>query len=169
MYFIILTTAATLHAHGKTNIATAQEAAEALRPLAGGGAYWLFTVGLIGTGMLAVPVLAGSCAYAIAEASAWRGSLNRRPGRAKKFYAVLAVSMALGIALNYAGLDAIKLLFTTALINGLLAPPLILIVLLLTSDRKVMGDATNSLALAVVGWITLAVMVAAALGLVIAS
>jgi Mn2+/Fe2+ NRAMP family transporter len=169
MYFIILTTAATLHAHGKTNIATAQEAAEALRPLAGGGAYWLFTLGLIGTGMLAVPVLAGSCAYAIAEASAWRGSLDRRPGRAKKFYAVLAVSMALGIALNYAGLDAIKLLFTTALINGLLAPPLILIVLLLTSDRKVMGDATNSRALAVVGWITLAVMVAAALGLVIAS
>jgi len=169
MYFIILTTAATLHAHGKTNIATAQEAAEALRPLAGGGAYWLFTLGLIGTGMLAVPVLAGSCAYAIAEASAWRGSLDRRPGRAKKFYAVLAVSMALGIALNYAGLDAIKLLFTTALINGLLAPPLILIVLLLTSDRKVMGDATNSRALAVIGWITLAVMVAAALGLVIAS
>jgi NRAMP (natural resistance-associated macrophage protein)-like metal ion transporter len=169
MYFIILTTAATLHAHGKTNIATAQEAAEALRPLAGGGAYWLFTLGLVGTGMLAVPVLAGSCAYAIAEASAWRGSLDRRPGRAKKFYAVLAVSMTLGIALNYAGLNAIKLLFTTALINGLLAPPLILIVLLLTSDRTVMGNATNSRALAVVGWITLAVMVAAALGLVIAS
>ena len=89
MYFIIMTTAATLHAHGKTNIATAQEAAEALRPLAGAGAYWLFTLGLIGTGMLAVPVLAGSCAYAIAEAAAWRGSLNRRPRRAKKFYVVL--------------------------------------------------------------------------------
>ncbi len=103
MYFIIMTTAATLHAHGKTNIATAQQAAEALRPLAGAGAYWLFTLGLIGTGMLAVPVLAGSCAYAIAEASAWRGSLDRRPGRAKKFYFVLAVAMALGIALNYAG------------------------------------------------------------------
>ena len=103
MYFIIMTTAATLHAHGKTNIATAQEAAEALRPLAGAGAYWLFTLGLIGTGMLAVPVLAGSCAYAIAEAAAWRGSLNQRPGRAKKFYIVLAVAMALGTALNYAG------------------------------------------------------------------
>ena len=103
MYFIIMTTAATLHAHGKTNIATAQEAAEALRPLAGAGAYWLFTLGLIGTGMLAVPVLAGSCAYAIAEAAAWRGSLDRRPRQAKKFYIVLAVAMALGIALNYAG------------------------------------------------------------------
>src|SRR5205823_9618112 len=116
MYFIIMTTAATLHAHGTTHITSAQEAAEALRPLAGTGASWLFTVGLIGTGMLAVPVLAGSCAYAIAEAAAWRGSLDRRPRRAKKFYIVLAVAMTLGIALNYAGLNAIKLLFTTAVI-----------------------------------------------------
>jgi len=165
MYFIILTTAATLHAHGQTHIATAQEAAEALRPLAGPGAYWLFTLGIIGTGMLAVPVLAGSCAYAIAEASAWRGSLNRRPSRAKNFYAVLAVAMALGIALNYAGLDAIKLLFTTAVINGVLSPPLILIVLLLTGSRAVMGDAVNSPSASVLGWLTFAVMVMAALGL----
>jgi NRAMP (natural resistance-associated macrophage protein)-like metal ion transporter len=169
MYFIIMTTAATLHAHGKTNIATAQEAAEALRPLAGAGAYWLFTLGLIGTGMLAVPVLAGSCAYAIAEASAWRGSLDRRPRRAKKFYIVLAVAMALGIALNYAGLNAIKLLFTTAVINGILAPPLILIVLLLTRDRTVMGSAVNSPVLGFLGWLTFAVMVVSAVGLFIAS
>jgi Mn2+/Fe2+ NRAMP family transporter len=169
MYFIIMTTAATLHAHGKTNIATAQEAAEALRPLAGAGAYWLFTVGLIGTGVLAVPVLAGSSAYAIAEASVWRGSLDRRPRRAKKFYVVLAVAMALGIALNYAGLNAIKLLSTTAVINGVLAPPLILIVILLTRDRTVMGDAVNSCTLAFLGWVTFAVMVVAALGLVVAS
>jgi NRAMP (natural resistance-associated macrophage protein)-like metal ion transporter len=169
MYFIIMTTAATLHAHGKTDIATAQEAADALRPLAGAGAYWLFTLGLVGTGMLAVPVLAGSCAYAIAEAAAWRGSLDRRPGRAKKFYLVLAVSVALGIALNYAGLDAIKLLFTTAVINGVLAPPLILIVLLLTGDPTVMGANVNSRATAVLGWITFAVMVVAALGLLIPS
>jgi Mn2+/Fe2+ NRAMP family transporter len=165
MYFIIMTTAATLHAHGQTHIATAQEAAEALRPLAGAGAYWLFTLGLIGTGMLAVPVLAGSCAYAIAEAAAWRGSLNQRPGRAKKFYIVLAVAMTLGIALNYAGWNAIKLLFTTAVINGVLAPPLILIVLLLTGDRTVMGDAVNSRPVAVLGWLTFAIMVAASLGL----
>lgn len=88
MYFIILTTAATLHSKGQTNITTAQQAAEALRPVAGASAYWLFTLGLIGTGMLAVPVLAGSCAYAIAEASAWRGSLDRKPWQAKKFYMV---------------------------------------------------------------------------------
>jgi NRAMP (natural resistance-associated macrophage protein)-like metal ion transporter len=169
MYFIIVTTAATLHGHGKTSVATAEQAAEALRPLAGAGAYWLFTLGLIGTGMLAVPVLAGSCAYAIAEAAAWRGSLNRLPHRAKKFYIVLAVSIALGIPLNYAGLDAITLLFTTAVINGVLAPPLILIVLLLTGDRTVMGDAVNSRALAFFGWLTFVVMVAAALGLFVAS
>jgi NRAMP (natural resistance-associated macrophage protein)-like metal ion transporter len=165
MYFIILTTAATLHAHGKTSVATAQEAADALRPLAGAGAYWLFTLGLIGTGMLAVPVLAGSCAYAIAEAAAWRGSLNRTPRHARKFYLVLTVSMVLGIALNYAGLDAIKLLFTTAVINGVLAPPLILIVLMLTRDRTVMGDAVNPPLLEVLGWLTFFVMVVAALGL----
>jgi NRAMP (natural resistance-associated macrophage protein)-like metal ion transporter len=169
MYFIIVTTAATLHAHGETHIATAQEAAEALRPLAGAGTYWLFTLGLIGTGMLAVPVLAGSCAYAIAEASAWRGSLNRRPRRAKAFYLVLGVAMVFGVLLNYAGLNAIRLLFTTAVINGVLAPPLILIVLLLTRDRAVMGAHVNSPILACLGWLTLAVMVVAALGLLFAS
>jgi NRAMP (natural resistance-associated macrophage protein)-like metal ion transporter len=168
MYFIILTTAATLHAHGQTSIATAQQAAEALRPLAGAGASALFTLGLIGTGVLAVPVLAGSCAYAIAEAAAWRGSLNQRPHRAKKFYIVLAVSMALGVALTFAGFDAIKLLFTTAVINGVLAPPLILIVLLLTRDRRVMGDAVNSRLLGFLGWIAFAVMVIAAVGLFVA-
>ena len=169
MYFIILTTAATLHAHGTTNIATAQEAADALRPLAGPAAYWLFTLGLIGTGMLAVPVLAGSCAYAIAEASAWRGSLERRPRQARKFYLVLAVSMALGIALNYAGLNAIKMLFTAAVVNGVLAPPLILIVLLLTRDRAIMGKAVNSRPLEFLGWVTFVVMVVAALGLFVAT
>jgi NRAMP (natural resistance-associated macrophage protein)-like metal ion transporter len=168
MYFIIVTTAATLHAHGQVNIATAREAAEALRPLAGKGAYWLFTLGLIGTGMMAVPVLAGSCAYAIAEASAWRGSLNRRPGRAKKFYLVLAVAMAIGVGLNYAGFNAIGLLFTTAVINGVLAPPLILIVLLLTCDRTVMGDAVTPPIVACLGWITFLVMSVAALGLAFA-
>jgi NRAMP (natural resistance-associated macrophage protein)-like metal ion transporter len=167
MYFIILTTSATLHAHGHTTIATAQEAAEALRPLAGAGAYWLFTLGLIGTGILAVPVLAGSCAYAIAEASAWRGSLDRRPSKAKQFYLVLGVAVALGSALNYAGLDAIKLLFTTAVINGALAPPLILIIVLLTRDPRVMGDAANSRVLNAFGWLTFVVMTAAVVGLLV--
>src|SRR5207244_10004786 len=116
MYFIILTTAATLHAHGKTDITTAREAAEALRPFAGNGAYLLFTLGLIGTGMLAVPVLAGSAAYAVAEARVWRGTLEDKPRLAKKFYAVVAVSMLLGLSLNYAGIHAVKMLFLAAVL-----------------------------------------------------
>src|SRR5579862_6204713 len=125
MYFIILTTAATLHAHGATQIATARQAAEALRPLAGNAAYWLFTLGLIGTGTLGVPVLAGSSAYAIAEASAWRGSLAKKPRGARRFYAVLGAAMLGGLLINYLGLDAVKMMFWAAVINGALAPPLI--------------------------------------------
>ena len=135
MYFIILTTAATLHAHGHTNIQTAKEAAEALRPLAGNGAYLLFTLGLIGTGMLGVPVLVGSCAYTVAEASAWRGSVADKPKRARKFYAVMAVAMALGLRAELPGIQCRReMLFWSAVINGLLAPPLILLIILLTSN-----------------------------------
>jgi NRAMP (natural resistance-associated macrophage protein)-like metal ion transporter len=163
MYFIILTTAATLHAHGKTTITTAQDAAEALRPLAGRGAYWLFSLGLIGAGMIGVPVLAGSSAYAVTEASAWRGSLADRPGLARGFYAVIAVGLALGLALDYAGFNAVSMLFWAAVLNGVLAPPLIVMVVLLTSSRKVMGKRSNPLWLASLGWITVAVMTGASL------
>jgi Mn2+/Fe2+ NRAMP family transporter len=169
MFFIILTAAATLHRSGHTEITTAQEAAEALRPLAGDAAYWLFTLGLIGTGMLAVPVLAGSCAYAVAEAAAWRGSLDQPPRRAPEFYAVLGVAMVIGWVLSYAGWNAIRLLFVTAVINGVLAPPLILIVVLLTRDSTVMGDAVSSPALDVLGWIAFVVMTGAAVGLIVGS
>jgi Mn2+/Fe2+ NRAMP family transporter len=169
MYFIILTTAATLHAHGQTDITTARQAAEALRPLAGNGAYLLFTLGLIGTGMLGVPVLVGSSAYAVAEGAAWRGSMADKPAGARKFYAVMAIAMALGLALNFAGIKPVKMLFWSAVINGLLAPPLILLVILLTSSRKVMGKCVNSPLLKYLGWATLAVMVAAALGMLVTS
>jgi NRAMP (natural resistance-associated macrophage protein)-like metal ion transporter len=165
MYFIILTTGATLNAHGITRIDTAREAAEALKPLAGNFAYLLFTLGLIGTGMLGVPVLAGSCAYAIAEAAAWRGTLSRRPQRARRFYSVIAVAMILGLAFNYLGLNAVKVLFYSAVLNGVLAPPLIVLVLLLTSDRKVMGDRVNSPLLRFLGWLAFAVMAGAAIGM----
>jgi NRAMP (natural resistance-associated macrophage protein)-like metal ion transporter len=165
MYFIILTTAATLHAHGKTVITTAQDAAEALRPLAGNGAYWLFSLGLIGAGMLGVPVLAGSSAYAVSEASLWRGSLADRPNLARKFYGVIAVGLALGLALDYAGINAVAMLFWSAVLNGVLAPPLIVIVLLLTSSRRVMGSRLNPRWLQVLGWITVAVMTAASLAM----
>ena len=169
MYFIILTTAATLHAHGQTDITTARQAAEALRPLAGNGAYLLFTLGLIGTGMLGVPVLVGSCAYAVAEGAGWRGSMADKPRDAGKFYAVMAVAMALGLVLNFAGFNAVKMLFWSAVINGLLAPPLILLVILLTSSDKVMGECVNSPLLRSLGWATFAVMTAAAAGMIITS
>jgi NRAMP (natural resistance-associated macrophage protein)-like metal ion transporter len=169
MYFIILTTGATLHAHGQTNITTARQAAEALRPLAGNGAYLLFTLGLIGTGMLGLPVLVGSSAYAVAEAANWRGSMSDRPKKARAFYGVMAVAMALGFALNYLGLNAVKMLFWSAVINGLLAPPLILLVILLTSSRKVMGEHVNSPVLRYLGWATFVVMSAAAAGMLITS
>ncbi len=165
MYFIILTTASTLHAHGVTNITTSRQAAEALRPLAGAGAYWLFTLGLIGTGLLGVPVLAGSSAYAISEAMAWTGSLDRKPKLAPKFYAVLGVAMALGLALDFAGLDAVKMLFWSAVANGVLAPPLVVIVVMLTTDRTVMGEDVNSPLLRWLGWITAVVMSAAAIAM----
>jgi NRAMP (natural resistance-associated macrophage protein)-like metal ion transporter len=169
MYFIILTTAATLHAHGQTDITTARQAAEALRPLAGNGAYLLFTLGLIGTGMLGVPVLVGSCAYAVAEGAAWRGSMADKPKSARKFYAVMAFAMVLGLVLNYFGFNAVRMLFWSAVINGLLAPPLILLVILLTSSHKVMGNCVNPPLLKYLGWATFAVMTAAAVGMFVSS
>ena len=165
MYFIILTTAATLHAHGQTNIETAKEAAEALRPLAGSGAYLLFTVGLIGTGILAVPVLAGSAAYAVAEAAAWRGTLEDPPRLSRRFYALIAVAMLLGLALDFVGFNAVKMLFYSAVLNGVLAPPLILLVVLLTSKSEVMGIRVNSRPLRYLGWATAGIMTAACIAM----
>jgi Mn2+/Fe2+ NRAMP family transporter len=168
MYFIILTTAATLNANGMKNIETARQAAEALRPLAGKGAYLLFTLGLVGTGMLGVPVLAGSCAYTIAEAARWRGaSLNKKFKLARRFYSVIGVSVLVGLALNYAGLNAVKMLFWSAVLNGILAPPLVILVVLLTTDKKVMGNRANAPGAQVLGWTCAAVMSAAALALLV--
>lgn len=162
MFFIILTAGATLHAHGERHIATAQQAAEALQPLAGKGAYLLFTLGILGTGMLSVPVLAGSTAYAIAEGAAWRSSLQDTPRQAPHFYGVLGIALLLGLALDYAHFDAVAMLFGSAVVNGVLAPPLIVLVVLLTSDRKVMGDRVNPPLLRILGWFTAAVMAFAA-------
>jgi NRAMP (natural resistance-associated macrophage protein)-like metal ion transporter len=168
MYFIILTTASTLHVHGTQHIETARQASEALRPLAGRGAYWLFTLGLIGTGMLAVPVLAGSCAYAVAEGARWRAaSLNKKPHLARRFYGVIAVAVSIGLALDFAGFNAIKMLFWSAVLNGVLAPPLVIIVVLLTSDPKVMGKRTNSQGAQLLGWVCVGVMSMAAVALLV--
>ena len=165
MYFIILTTAATLHSSGQTKIETAQQAAEALRPLAGNGAYLLFTLGIIGTGMLAVPVLAGSAAYAVAEAKNWQGTLEDRPRLSRKFYAVVAVAMLLGMSLDFFDFNAVKMLFYSAVLNGILAPPLIVLVVLLTGDPKIMGTRVSSRPLRYLGWTTAAIMTLAGIGM----
>ena len=158
MYFIIVATGATLFESGHRDIETARQAAEALRPVAGNGAYLLFTVGLLGTGMLGVPALAGSAAYAIAEAMHWRGSLDDRPRVAPKFYGVLAAAVVIGMILNYTGANAVKMLFWAAVVNGALSSPLIVLVTLLTSDKRVMGECANSRLLRALGWITAVVM-----------
>ena len=165
MYFVILTAAATLHAHGKTSLATVQDAADALRPLAGSGTYLLFTLGIIGTGMLSVPVLAGSTAYAIAEGAGWCSSLTLAPRQAPQFYVVLAGAFLAGLALNWFGLGAVALLFWSAVVNGILAPPLIILVVLLSNDRKVMGHHACGPALRTLGWLTAAVMSFAAIAM----
>lgn len=167
MYFIILTTGATLFVAGQRDIQTARQAAEALRPLAGNAAYLLFSVGLIGTGFLGVPVLAGSAAYAVAEAGAWRGGMNERPRMAKKFYGVVAVAMFAGMAMDYVGLDAIKMLFWSAVLNGVLAPPLIVIILLVCNNPRVMGEHVNGKLMNALGITAALVMSGAALAMLI--
>ena len=161
-YFIILTTGATLHLHGQHDIRTAREAAEALRPLAGDLASLLFSAGLIGTGFLGVPVLAGSAAYAVAEGAAWRAGMNERPRMAKKFYAVVAIAMLAGMSLDYAGVNAIRMLFLAAVLNGLLAPPLIILILLVSNNPRVMGAHRNGRGLNLLGLLTAGLMTFAA-------
>ena len=167
MYFVILTAAATLHAAGLTDVQTAAEAAAALRPLAGRGAALLFTLGIVGTGMLGVPVLAGSGAYAVAEAAAWRGSMDDTPNTAPHFYGIIAASMAVGTALTFAHVSPIRLLFWSAVVNGLCAPPLIVLVLVVCNDRRVMGAHVNGRALNAIGGVAAAVMAAAGLALLV--
>src|SRR5215216_1197458 len=166
MYFIILTAAATLHQAGITEIQTADQAAAALRPLAGSGAALLFTAGLVGTGMLGVPVLAGSAAYAVAEAAAWRSGMDEKVHTARQFYAVIAVAMIAGMALNFAHVNAIRLLIWSAVINGLLAPPLIVIILVVCNNEKIMGRHRNSRALNILGGLAALLMSAAGFALI---
>jgi len=166
-YFIILTTAATLFAHGKTHIQSAQDAAQALRPFAGDAARVLFALGLIGAGFLAVPILTGSAAYAVAEAIGWRHGLDRKPHRAKEFYAVIVGATLIGMLINYTGINPIDALFWTAVINGFLTPPLLVLLMLISNNPKVMGKRVNGVLLNVLGWATAVAMSAAVIALVV--
>ena len=168
-FFIILTAAATLHAHGDTAIQTAAQAARALEPLAGRFAYALFAAGIIVTGLLAVPVLAGAAAYAVGEAMHWRVGLEVKPRLATKFYLTLGVATLVGLALNFVHFDPIRSLFIAAVINGLLAAPVMALMMLMTRSPKIMGEFTLPLYLRVAGWIGTIAMFAASLAFLITS
>ena len=157
-FFIMLTAATTLHLNGKTDIDTAAQAAEALRPIAGSFAFLLFSLGIIGTGLLALPVLAGSAAYAIGEALRWRTGLELKPKRAKKFYGALATIMIAGLALNFVPINPIKALFWAAVVNGIVAAPIMIIMMRIGSDPKVMKSFVISKTLKTFGWLATAVM-----------
>lgn len=163
--FIIVTTAATLNAHGITDIQTSSQAAEALRPIAGPFAFFIFALGIIGTGMLALPVLAGSSAYAVGETFGWHVGLSRKAGRAKAFYGAIAIATLLGVGLNFSPIDPIKALFWSAVINGVVAVPVMIIMMHLSSHPAAMGEFQLPLGLKVVGWLATAAMAAAAVGL----
>ena len=163
--FIMLTTAATLNAHGIKDIQTSSQAAEALRPIAGNLAFAIFALGIIGTGLLALPVLAGSAAYGIGEAMAWRVGLAQRPGRAKAFYITIAAATLAGALLNFTPLDPIKALFWSAVINGVAAVPIMAMIMLLGSRRDVMREFTLGPWLKGLGWLATAVMAAAVVGM----
>jgi NRAMP (natural resistance-associated macrophage protein)-like metal ion transporter len=166
-YFVILASAATLHAHGQTDVQSATDAARALEPFAGAAAKYLFALGLIGAGFLAVPVLSGSAAYAVAETFGWKYGLDTKPRQAKQFYAVIAVSTTVGMLINFTGINPIRALFWTAVINGLLAPPLLVLIMFVSNNRKVMGIHTNGKLTNVLGWAAAAIMVAAAAGMIL--
>ncbi|MBK7932537.1 MAG: divalent metal cation transporter [Acidobacteria bacterium] len=162
-YFVILAAGATLHVSGKTDIQSATDAAQALRPLAGNFATVLFGIGLIGAGLLAVPVLTGSAAYAVAETFGWPSGLDEKPRHAKKFYGVIAASTIIGVLIDFAGINPISALFWTAVINGVIAPPLLVVVMLVANNKRVMGKRVNGKFTNIVGWFAAAVMFAAAI------
>jgi Mn2+/Fe2+ NRAMP family transporter len=160
-FFIILTAAVALNAHGVTNIQSAQQAASALRPIAGPFAFLLFSLGIIGTGLLAVPVLAGSGGYAIGELRGWEGSLESRPTDAAGFYSVIAASVLLGLLLTWSDVDPIRALFWSAVVNGVISVPIMAAMMVVASRPAQMGRFTAGRALTLLGWLATAVMAAA--------
>jgi NRAMP (natural resistance-associated macrophage protein)-like metal ion transporter len=164
MSSIVVTTAGSLHAKGITDISTAEEAAKALQPLvktfpySGEIAEVIFALGIIGTGLLAVPVLAGSSAYAISDTFSWKQGLGKKFKQAKPFYLVIAVSTIIGIGIDFVNIDPIKALIYTAVINGIIAVPILFVILKIANDKKILEDKTNSLASNVLGWLTFLIM-----------
>jgi NRAMP (natural resistance-associated macrophage protein)-like metal ion transporter len=165
-YFIIFVTAATLFQAGQRDIQSATDAAEALKPLAGAGAKYLLAFGLFGSGLLAVPVLTGSAAYSVSEVAGWRSSLNEKPKRAKGLYGVIIASTAIGMLINFVGINPIDALFYSAVLNGLIAPPLLVLIMLVGNDSQLLGERSNSWVTNLFGWLTVALMSAGAVVLI---
>ena len=163
--FIILTTAATLNAHGVTNIQTSSQAATALKPIAGEFAFLLFSIGIVGTGLLALPVLAGSAAYAMAGTFNWRNSLALKPQLAKRFYGIIVISTIVGVAIGFTPIDPIKALYWSAVINGVVSVPIMALIMFMAVNPKIMGKFVISPRLRVVGWIATAAMGVAAVAM----
>ncbi len=161
MFFIIATCAAVLFPHGITNIQTASQAAEALRPFAGAATYFLFAIGIIGTGMLAIPVLAGASSYAASESFKWQEGLNKKFKQAHAFYGVIILSVIIGLALNFMGIDPIKALIYSAVANGIVAPVILALIVALGSNKKIMGDWVNRRSTTFAGWVVTGVMILA--------
>ena len=159
MFFIIATCAATLFSHGITTINTAADAASALRPLAGDQAFFLFAIGIVGTGLLSIPVLAGSAAYTIAESFKWRSGLYRKLKNARAFYGVIILSMLIGLGINFIGIDPIKMLIYSAVLNGLVSPVILFLIVQMTSNKKIVKERTSHPFIASLGWFITAVMV----------
>jgi Mn2+/Fe2+ NRAMP family transporter len=164
-FFIILSTAATLHGAGGTQIETSAQAAEALRPIAGEFAFLLFSLGIIGTGMLAIPVLAGSAAYAVTESLEWKSGLDKKLHEAKEFYAIVAVATLGGVAFNFTPIDPIKALLFSAVVNCVIAMPIMIVMMLLGSQPKIMGHFVIGRRLRVFGWLATAAMGLAVVGM----
>lgn len=159
---IMITAGATLHANGVTDIESTSQAAEALKPVAGAFAFVIFAVGVIGTGLLAIPVLAGSAGYALAEARKWPTGLEREPLEAKAFYATIAVATVLGVCLNFTPINPIKALYWSAVVNGVVAVPVMAVMMLMTERSDIMGQTTVPLVMRSIGWVATAIMAVAA-------
>jgi NRAMP (natural resistance-associated macrophage protein)-like metal ion transporter len=159
MFFIIAACGALLFTHGITNITSAAQAAEALRPFAGDATYWLFAIGIVGTGLLAIPVLAGSSSYAVSESLKWREGLYRKFKQAHAFYGTIIFSVIVGLGMNFIGIDPIKALIYSAVANGIVAPVVLVLIMLISSDKKIMGDWANGKTIAAFGWAITGVMV----------
>jgi Mn2+/Fe2+ NRAMP family transporter len=167
MYFIILSTAATLFTSGHRDVTSAAQAADALRPIAGHAAGTLFALGIVGVGLLAVPVMTTGAAYDVSQAFGWRHGLHRRPHEAKKFYLAIAAFTVVATAMNFFGVNPMKALVFAGIVQGFSTPPLMLLILRMTNDRRIMGPRVNGVAMNVLGWITTIAIFAASIALIV--